>query len=356
MVYQTSNRIPTLDGWRGAAILMVLLAHLQRSYLHSYLFGTRWLDMGQHGVTVFFVLSGYLITTGLLTNDTISLKQFYVRRFFRIMPAALTYLAFLVTLTCFTEMKVIGNDLWRCLLSCRNYLPETASNTCTEHFWSLSVEEQFYLVWPGMLVMFGRRYSAGVAALAAVSIAALRFFNWNYYAVDYRFLHTEARADALLVGCLLALALKHASIQEFFERHGKWLFLCCAAPLAWDIYHFDTLPPLHESALIALMVGSTVFNPTMAPSRLLEVEHLRTTGLMSYSIYLWQGLFFRPNWGFCGPLLLIAAVFVSYLFIEKHGIALGRYIAQKWRSPSLDPLQPAPVASTALLITGPRDF
>lgn len=343
MNYLTSNRIPTLDGWRGIAILMVLLAHLQRAYLHSYLLNERWLDMGQHGVTVFFVLSGYLITTGLLANDKISLKQFYVRRFFRIMPAVLTYLAFLVILTCFTEMKAIGNDLWRCLLSCRNYLPETTLNTCTEHFWSLSVEEQFYLLWPVTLVAFGRRYSAGVAALAAVSIAAFRVLNWSYYAVDYRFLHTEVRADALLVGCLL----KHSWVQEFFKSYGKWVFLCCMAPLAWDIYHFDTLPPLHESALIALMIGSTVLNPTMIPSRLLEVEHLRITGLMSYSIYLWQGLFFRPNWGLYGPLLLIASVFASYLLIEKHGIAAGRRIMQRWRLPVVELPRPALDANPA---------
>jgi peptidoglycan/LPS O-acetylase OafA/YrhL len=79
----------------------------------------------------------------------------------------------------------------------------------------------------------------------------------------------------------------------------------------------------------------------MIPSRLLEEEHLRITGLMSFSIYLWQGLFFRPNWGLYGPLLLIASVFASYLLIEKHGIAAGRRIMQRWRLPVVELPRPA---------------
>src|SRR5579863_1674550 len=89
---QIMNRIPTLDGWRGIAILMVLAAHLQTSLLRGLYGGFRWLDLGQHGVTLFFVLSGYLITTRLLSKPGIDLKAFYLRRFFRLMPCAWVYL------------------------------------------------------------------------------------------------------------------------------------------------------------------------------------------------------------------------------------------------------------------------
>jgi len=341
-----AGRIPTLDGWRGIAILMVLLAHLQRAYLHHYLFGQRWLDLGQHGVTVFFVLSGYLITTGLVGGDRINLQSFYMRRFFRIVPPALAYLLFLVLVTRFTSMKVIGDDFWSCILCYRNYVAVTPLTTCTAHFWSLSVEEQFYFVWPALLALAGRRYGMLVAGLGAASIAVLRVVCWDYYLHDLRVLHTEVRADALFVGCLLALALQHAAVQDFLRRWGRFLFVPCALLLALDFYRFDGLLPLHESIVLALMIGATVTNPNMILSRFLENDFLKTTGLFSYSIYLWQGLFFRGSWGVFGFFLLPASVFLSVLFIERPMIALGRRLAKSCSAFSL-----RPVASPALCPT-----
>ena len=106
------NRIPTLDGWRAIAILMVLITHFQRSFLNTY-----YLDLGQHGVTIFFVLSGYLITATLLVRDAIDLPRFYIRRFFRIMPAAWTYLLVLCLVAAFTSMKTVGNSLTGCVMT-----------------------------------------------------------------------------------------------------------------------------------------------------------------------------------------------------------------------------------------------
>src|ERR1700761_6122181 len=134
-----AGRIPTLDGWRGIAIFMVMMSHFIAGYLVHPRLG-QWFNLGQHGVQIFFVLSGYLITSNLLCEDKIHLGRFYVRRLFRLMPAAWTYLLVLVALTAWTPLKIIGSDLWACLLFFRNYLPETVTNTCTEHFWSLSLE------------------------------------------------------------------------------------------------------------------------------------------------------------------------------------------------------------------------
>jgi peptidoglycan/LPS O-acetylase OafA/YrhL len=334
-------RIPTLDGWRGIAILIVLFAHFQRAYLHHLFFGLTFLDAGQHGVTIFFVLSGYLITSGLIaqdrtqdrtegrttedrTEDRIDLRSFYIRRVFRIMPAALVYLLFLVLLTALTPMKAIGGDLWQCLLFCRNYFSETRANTCTMHFWSLSVEEQFYFVWPAVLALCGRKGGAAIAVVATAGIAIFRILHWNYYLTDLRFQHTEVQADSLLVGCLLALALAHSPIRAFFVKNGRWLFLGAALVAVECIYHHQHLLPLRESLAIAVMIGTTALNPQMLVGKLLEMEHLKTTGLMSYSIYLWQGVFFRDTWGVLGFILLPIAAFISWLFVEKHGIAMGR--------------------------------
>ena len=82
------NRIPTLDGWRGVAILLVIVSHLQTSLLGHLYCGYSWMDVGQHGVEIFFILSGYLITTLLLEEEKINLKRFYLRRFFRLEQTA----------------------------------------------------------------------------------------------------------------------------------------------------------------------------------------------------------------------------------------------------------------------------
>jgi peptidoglycan/LPS O-acetylase OafA/YrhL len=84
------NRIPALDGWRGIAIAPVLIDHIEHAVLHRY--ALPWTQTGQHGVTIFFVLSGFLITTKLLEGP-IDLRRFYMRRAFRLMPVAWTFLA-----------------------------------------------------------------------------------------------------------------------------------------------------------------------------------------------------------------------------------------------------------------------
>jgi peptidoglycan/LPS O-acetylase OafA/YrhL len=320
----SSRRIPTLDGWRGIAIMMVMITHYQVSYLGHFFDDQSCFNLGQHGVTIFFVLSGYLITTKLLAEKKINLPQFYGRRFFRIVPAAWTYLLMLCALTAFTSMKVIDGDLWACLLSFRNYVFERPAITCTEHFWSLAVEEQFYLVWPAALALLGRRNGLIAATAGALSIAGLRALYWNYYLQKLRFLHTEVRADALLIGCILALLLERDLVRDWFGNVGRRLIPIFLALFAADIYCFHSLIPLHESILIALVMGAGVVNPGTRLGRFLEFDYLASTGIISYSLYLWQGLFLRSNWGVLGFVLVPLAAICSWRFIEQPGIKLGK--------------------------------
>jgi peptidoglycan/LPS O-acetylase OafA/YrhL len=322
------RRIPTLDGWRGIAVFMVILSHLEAGYLVGRNWGSSIWNTGQHGVQIFFVLSGYLITSTLLREQRIKLGNFYLRRFFRLMPAAWTYLLVLGLLTLFTHMKTLGGDLWACLFFFRNYIPETRTNTCTEHFWSLSLEEQFYLAWPPVLALLGRKRAAIAAAAAVLAIAVYRYFFIASTHNFYSFQHTEFRADGLLVGCLLALVLANEPARLWLQRYARVVFWLCLAPLAWDIYKYsvDGFMSLNESILLALMIGSTSLEPATLPGRVLESQHLKAVGIMSYSIYLWQGLFFRANWGYLGPLLFAASFMLSWRFLEQPGIALGRRI------------------------------
>ncbi len=333
------TRIPTLDGWRCIAILMVLFTHYQIAFLGHTLGGNLWLYAGQHGVQIFFVLSGYLITTRLFAEDKINLARFYVRRFFRLMPAAWVYLLFLGILTLYTGFKVLGNDIWACLFFYRNYVAETAANTCTQHYWSLSLEEQFYLVWPPVLVLLGRRRACITAAVTVACLAFYRALFWDHFREGIRYISTPMRADALLVGCLLAFLLQSEAACSWFRRHGRWLFLGCLPPLAWDIYTYHDLIPLHETLLIAAVLACTSLNPRMLVSRFLEYRHIRATGMLSYGIYIWQGVFLRPAWGRWGPLMLTCAFLTSWLVIEQPSLRLGkRLLARKKRTSLREPV------------------
>jgi peptidoglycan/LPS O-acetylase OafA/YrhL len=325
------RRIPTLDGWRGIAVLLVMVSHFEAGYFFQHNWGGTVLNTGQHGVQIFFVLSGYLITANLLQEDKIHLGHFYVRRFFRLMPAAWAYLLVLGLLTVFTHMKAIGHDVWACLFFYRNYIKETFSNTCTEHFWSLSLEEQFYLAWPPILALLGRKRAGFAAAAAAIGIAIYRFFFFGNAQNMFAFQHTEFRADGLLVGCLLALVLQKEQVRAWFLHYGRIVFLLCLAPFAYDVYRYavNGRMTLNESIVLALMIGSTSLHPLALPGRVLEWGHLKALGIMSYSIYLWQGLFLRANWGLYGPILLAASFMLSWCFLEQPGTQLGRKLLAK---------------------------
>lgn len=324
-------RIPTLDGWRCLAIVAVLVSHYQMSFLGGQYHGYAWMNISQHGVQLFFVLSGYLITSQLLAEERIHLGRFYVRRFFRLMPAAWAFLVFLGLLTAFTPMKVLGKDVWACLFFYRNYVPENLANTCTEHFWSLSLEEQFYLAWPPLLALLGRKRAFVLVVVAVGAISLRRLLLWSSLSQGFVFQHTEVRADSLLVGCLLAYLLRQEKVRAWFTRNGVWLFFACLPPLIWDMYTYHGLIPLHETVLMAAVLAATSLNPGMFFSRLLDQEHVRYTGVISYGIYVWQGVFLRPAWGVWGPLLLPAAFLASRILIEQPSINLGRRLIARMR-------------------------
>ncbi|HWA95221.1 MAG TPA: acyltransferase [Terracidiphilus sp.] len=333
---QSGDRIPTLDGWRGIAILMVILTHFQAGMLHHPIAGQPWMFLGTHGVTIFFVLSGYLITSRLLLEDRINLRSFYVRRFFRLMPAAWAYLACLVFLGYLTHLNTIGSDLWACLFFFRNYLhpAEIPSSSATLHFWSLSIEEQFYLLWPPLLLLLGRKYAVMFATLAAIACAAFKYIHWSAYNHDFYYLRTEVRADSMLVGCLLAFALAHPFVQQWFVRFGAPLFYLCLPIFAWQIVHFQYLVPFSENIVIALLLACTSLAPQSLAGRILQWQHLAFTGQISYSLYLWQNLFLRSAWGSFGYFLLPLFGIGSWLILEKPLMRFGKSLSAHWDSRS----------------------
>src|SRR5215472_12967025 len=239
------HRIATLDGWRGIAILMVLVDH----YGGALTTGQRqpwWLwHRGMHGVCLFFVLSGFLITSRLLEEQRITgrinLRSFYMRRVFRLMPLAWLYLAVLLSLHRVWRIELAG-----CVLSFRNFLDLPPSRNLTTHFWSLSIEEQFYLFWPSILAL-GFIRARRVAIVLVVLVTAWRFWNWTAATNDLlgTAFQTQYWADALMIGCLTAIYMPQ--LRPYLRR---WMLWPALGGLLFCTLHYAILSPLHESLCI----------------------------------------------------------------------------------------------------------
>ncbi len=347
--------IPTLDGWRTVAILWVMLGHM-RPWSIGW-FSYRSLYAGR-GVQLFFALSGLLICDRLLREEQrfggISLRSFYTRRFFRIQPAALTYLAVISMLMLW---RIIPQG-WPAVLSSalmfRSFLPRRPMSWETAHFWSLAVEEQFYLFLPGFLVLC-RRYRLAILSLLVVVIEiwrvvvmqtpALRGFCPSIY------LRTDAVIGGILLGSVFALALKRARFMALAKSYlYPWVSLLYTALVFARLgFHHSRSDHALEITVYPLLIISTMLHPRSWLSRFLELPPIRFIGRISYSLYLWQELFLDPQ-DVPAPgsirdhtLLCWCAAFgcaiASYYLIERPLIRYGHRIARKYDLEKLEDSQ-----------------
>lgn len=284
------KRIPTLDGWRGIAIALVLFDHVQAAFLGRYLWPWTW--TGQHGVTIFFVLSGFLITSKLLEGP-IDLKRFYIRRFFRLMPVAWAYLAVMWIIENRAGQHWISlGEIASCVFFCRNYYGP-GQTLIAGHYWSLSIEEQFYMIWPCLLLLAGTRKAKWIAIAGMVLCASYRFIYWNRYDSNWPSFQTEVRADALLAGCLLALLLAMPRFRLKAVQWSKVLALPAFVALSVSFVNSHWLPPLYECLAIAGLIAASVLHPQTIFSRFLSFPPMAWLGTISYSVYVWQQFFFQ---------------------------------------------------------------
>jgi peptidoglycan/LPS O-acetylase OafA/YrhL len=267
------TRVPALDGVRGLAIALVVAHH------------AGVLPGGWAGVSLFFTLSGYLITSLLLSEHTrtgtVRLPSFYLRRLIRLAPALVVALVGMVTLWALTvpdQTNLAVADALVTLAYVANIVRalNPAWMVPAGWAWSLSIEEQFYLLWPVTLRAALRRFTrlhvarALLGLVAALTLARLAVGS-EY--VDYSLL----RGDELLLGCALALAPWRPSVH--WITAGAVLFV---ALLAVPEGHFSLTVPLATlgSASVLLLTEHGWF--TLAP--------LRWLGRISYSLYLWNGI------------------------------------------------------------------
>jgi peptidoglycan/LPS O-acetylase OafA/YrhL len=300
-------QLPALDGLRGVAILGVLLFHAGH------------LSGGFLGVDLFFALSGYLITDLLLreieATGTVSLVAFWGRRVRRLLPALVTMLAGVTVLvwaagppdlvrTTLDDGPWVQLNLlnWHLLAESAGYWDRFGSQRAFEHLWSIAVEEQFYLVWPPVLLIiarYARRVAGWVAVVAATaSVASLVLMVLLVSSADPSRVYTgtDTRAFSLLLGAVVANVPVQAALARAAVRWAGAVtaLLAVGIGISWSLADGTTSRWLFTGGLFAhslaaaLLIGLCVQAPRTRVAGILAWPPLRWFGLISYSLYLWH--------------------------------------------------------------------
>ena len=307
------KRIPSLDGLRAISISLVVAGHWAELRYHSDVAGA----FANLGVRIFFIISGYLITTLLLEEhartSTIGLREFYVRRTYRILPAAFVFML--------VAFAIFWHELpWFHMVAAALYLTnfDFGHPWFLGHLWSLSVEEQFYFLWPGALKKWHRhrvKILLGVVAFAPVYRVICHFARLHGRA-DETF---PAVADILAVGCLLALfASRLPRIKVLWA--GPMILPVALVPVYVGMLRFHITPVLLIVLwpLMHLSIAGLLLHVVQTPYSWLNWHPVVWLGKISYSLYLWQQLFMfgthaRP-WYFV--FFALGAASVSYYLVE----------------------------------------
>ena len=339
-----SSYIPTLDGWRAIAILLVIGAH---SYSMLYHNGSRpamltasLFNHAGFGVDIFFGLSGYLICTLLLrekeTFGTIGISRFYIRRAFRILPPVLVYLFTLVLLSHRGLLPdITKTEVFSALFFFRNYAD---GSWYTIHFWSLAVEEHFYLFAPLFILFFNRKHAIRLGLLLIVVCIVVRYFAFSHGAEGGIGLRTQNRYDGLLWGAIAALTLRDLRIKDRIRTYlspGRTLLYAALTVVLLSLWTSPSTRRSIVAFVVPWFICSTVLTPTSFLARILEWSPVRWLGRISYSLYIWQMLFLpgfvRPLGIVQGfPLALIGPIccaVLSYYLVEKPMIKIGHRLA-----------------------------
>lgn len=353
-----NSYLPSLNGIRAIAVIMVMGYH----YLG-------W-PTGRLGVNIFFALSGFLITWLLLketkSTSNIDLKLFYLRRSLRIFPAYYCFLIIALTIEYFQGSQNLSQYIAPAFLYYFNYYAGITGNEqhALSHIWSLSVEEQFYILWPFLLLYFtilkkGYIFKFIIFTLLLIVIWRSIAFGVLEFTEKYMYRAFDTRFDSLLVGCLFALLTNEKKGYEFIDRYIAKpipLLLACIL-LAGSMYL------THISALYGYALGFTVDGFLISVIiiccikysqnfyiRWLELKTLVYLGMISYPMYLYhelaagvanKGWEIVGNWlGFtpynllivlCSTIGTIILASLSFYFVEKPFLKLKDKIS--WTKP-----------------------
>jgi peptidoglycan/LPS O-acetylase OafA/YrhL len=337
--------IPSLDGLRAVAIMLVIACHVQASFpsVLPLIFIER---CGSVGVDMFFVISGYLITHLLLKEvdktGQVRLGRFYIRRAFRIFPPFYAYLAVVAIMRCLHPVLFT----WGSFASAATYLWNYnmhADGWLLGHTWSLSLEEQFYLVWPAIVAFLpkrsGLKFALIVIALSpVVRVATYFLFPPLRGHID---MMLPTHLDTMMVGCALALTSNLKVYTKFLSACAKpvWvamsgLLLVVVTPVLEEHFRGAFYLPLGitiTSFACGCILLYSIRNASSLLGRFLNLPWLRHIGVISYSLYLWQQLFTGPQTRLfpLNIVLIVLCAELSYWLVEQPSFRLRDYLAER---------------------------
>jgi peptidoglycan/LPS O-acetylase OafA/YrhL len=330
----SSTKIPGLDGVRAIAISLVAVFHLHIRAIRS------WEDsLGITGVTLFFVLSGFLITWLLLKEDgrtgDISLWNFYVRRFLRIFPGFYFFWVAYVGLALLAHKHVSWGNCIAALFYVNNYYwpLRGGGKGGMLHTWSLGVEEQFYLVWPSIFKRFRNRLHGLERALAVLCGLVLLhrillLYLWHAPSL-YLYFAFDTRMDSLAMGCLLAISVRTKRADRFIHAVcAHWslpaitfaLFaVSMAIPSFFPKSHYSIVEGFTvESVLSAALIVQMIVLGDRLPWAWINWRWVRFLGTVSYSWYLYNEM---------GPDAVNSSPLGHTLLRAPAGLAIGLLVA-----------------------------
>ncbi|MGC4043525.1 MAG: acyltransferase [Armatimonas sp.] len=335
----TRGRIPYLDGFRALAIVSVVLSHLRPQLPYPNV-TIPVIANGHIGVTLFFVISGFLITLLLLReherSGTVSIKNFYIRRVFRIFPAYFFYLGIFFVLQLLRYIHIESKYWIASLFYAMCYMPNLNSAWEIAHTWSLSVEEHFYFLWPALFLWLKPQRALRVLLVYLVCIPLIRYAVWRFlgHRMDIDFA-SITQMGSIATGCVLAFMANRSIFPSALERVQKapvlffslgTVVLFVSDVLArsgkYNILFHDPVSAVCFGVILLSVLCMTT--QLSGLRRFLDAKPVVFIGLMSYSIYLWQepftskGVFAQhlPHWTIHVSFILLTALF-SYWCIEK---------------------------------------
>lgn len=336
--------LPSITGLRGISVLLVIIFHYQIFFAEQMDWGNSYnyffYQIGHLGVNVFFVISGFLITTLLLHEEAatgkISLTNFYFRRTFRIFPAFyfLLVVYFILQLNGYIHLSPLS---WISSLTYTKYL--FLSDRDTGHLWSLSIEEHFYILWP-FVFKYCKKWRKSFAWIIVFSIPILRIIAGKFGIGWMNGLTIFQRADVIMWGCLLALYSKQLDIVYYQSKKTKTFFYILPVVLTCLSLFLELLNYLYASQFAAIITAVGTTSGTLISVSLcfllflsihevnnyfykfLNTKALNYIGKLSYSLYLWQQVFIIGSLGMIIPFpinFVCVLIFsnISYYLIEK---------------------------------------
>lgn len=334
-----AGEVPSLDGLRAISVLIVMVAHS----------GLHWIVPGGFGVTMFFFISGFIITTLLVReqakHDRIDVGSFYVRRALRLYPALLAFIAAIVVAYALTSGLPDKTGIAGGLLYFMNYLVIFSPDKVlpqSNHLWSLAVEAHFYLVYPWLFLLFGanwRRFSIVLAVVCALALAIRIWASINLGSAsliyEYAYQASEARLDSIAFGALCAtLLLSPAGSWVARWLTTPWVVALGLATLGATlllrnpVFRDTVRYSLQGIALMPVITAAVIGGARWleGPRSLLNSSAMLLGGALSYSLYLWHPALFALGPRLTGAeapgivlgwILAVAVAMLSYYGIER---------------------------------------